>query len=49
MLDRQYLLVVIPEYELWRLGAVPHKAGQVHGDALLHVDVFPTQYFSNRL
>lgn len=33
------LAVVIPEDVLRGLGAVPHQAGQVHGEALLQVDV----------
>ena len=37
------LAIVIPENVLRRLRAVPHQTGQVHGEALLQVDVGATQ------
>ena len=43
------LAVVIPEDVLRGLGAVPHQAGQVHGEALLQVNVGAAQDLGERL
>ena len=43
------MLVVVPEDVLRRRGAVPHQTGQVHGEALLQVDVGSAQDLSVRL
>ena len=40
------LAIVIPEDVLRGLGAVPHQTGQVHGEALLQVDVRAAQDLS---
>ena len=35
---------MVPEYVLWGLRTVQHQAGEVHGEALLQVDVGTPHY-----